>query len=159
MGMIAKAVLPTANYANLAKLKAIELKNRKAAKEATKVRFRHWAENFRILRAIMDLLPASGDTDGEARGALLEKAIAAHAGLSGKAVERARGHWQYRRVLWVNRCGSGIWEFRFQRKVVEGIWQTWVTAPRDVFALVKAHQAQREAIAPLKCNRDSAGAA
>jgi hypothetical protein len=151
--------MSTKQVLNPGKLKAIELKSRKAAKEATKVRFRHWSENFRILRAIMELLPASADTDGEARGTLSEKAIAEHAGLSVNAVDRARGHWQYRRVLWVNRCGPGIWEFRFQRPVVEGIWQTWVTAPREVFALVKAHQAQREAIAPWERNRGSAAGA
>lgn len=121
--------------------------NAKLAKVAREILLRRRAEHFRILGAIAELLPRSADIDGRAMGTLNGRELAAHAGVSGKAVVRAFQHWYRWRVLWLFWKGHRTLEFRFERRVVEDILTTRATEPRKVVALLVAHRKHSEEVA------------
>jgi hypothetical protein len=105
-------------------------------------------EHFRILAAIAELIPSSGDVDGRARGVLSRQSIAAHAGLSFRAVARAVFHWNRWRVLCTCRREKGMLKVRFWRDAVEELLQARASQPRNVGALLKEYQARdRERLA------------
>jgi hypothetical protein len=63
------------------------------------------AEHFRVLTAISELLPRSGDTDGRATGALRVADLAAHAGVSGD--EKRRIEAELKRLVEMIAVGTG----------------------------------------------------
>src|SRR6516165_6943525 len=96
-------------------------RNLKLAAVERQTLLRRREEHFRVLRAIAEMLPTRGDhqeVDGRARGCLAARELAAYAGVSGKAVDRALQHWLRWRVLWVRWRGRQSWEIRFDRAVV-----------------------------------------
>jgi hypothetical protein len=111
---------------------------------------RRRAEHFRVLTAISELFPRSGDADGRATGSLRVADLAGHAGVSGKAVDRSLGHWRDWRVLWLFWKGNHVWDIRFERDVVETLLTTRIRAPREVGRILIEHRRQREAIAPRR---------
>lgn len=111
---------------------------------------RRSVEHFRVLSAITDLLPRSGDTDGRAAGTLNVAELAARAGVSNKAVDRSLWHWREWRVLWLFWKGDQVWDVRFERTVVEALLTAWTTSPRKVGRLLIEHRRQREAVAPQR---------
>jgi hypothetical protein len=112
------------------------------------------AEHFRVLTAISELLPRSGDTDGRATSALRVADLAAHAGVSGKAVDRSLAHWRAWRVLWLFWKGDHVWDIRFDRTVVETLLTTRMGSPHQVGHLLIEHRRQREAVAPLRLSKN-----
>jgi hypothetical protein len=111
-------------------------------------------EHFRVLTAISELLPRSGDTDGRATGALRVGKLAAHAGVSGKAVDRSLVHWRAWRVLWLFWKGDHVWDVRFERRVVETLLTTRTNSPRQLGRLLIEHRRQREAAAPRRHSKN-----
>ena len=106
------------------------------------------AEYFRVLAGITELLHPGNDTDGCAKGSLSTIDLAAHAGVSRKAIKRALEHWRQWRVLWIYWKGSREWEIRFQRPIVEGLLEAWKNSPREVGGMLIAHQRRRMELAP-----------
>jgi hypothetical protein len=82
---------------------------------------RRKAESFRVLKAISEMLPQSGDVECRARGDLSVPNIAAQADVSMKAVARSLAGWRRSRVLWLYWEGKRVWEVRFERSVVEAL--------------------------------------
>ena len=117
--------------------------------EMETMRRRH-VEQFRVLAAIAELLPCSGDTDGRANGTLRVAELAARAGVSGKAVDRSLEHWRTWRVLWLFWKGDQVWDIRFERAVVERLLTTWTISPYQVGQILIEHRRQREAVAPRR---------
>lgn len=109
---------------------------------------RRRVEYFRVLAGIAELLRPSSDTNGGANGSLSTIDLAAHAGVSRKAIKRALEHWRQWRVLWIYWKANRVWEIRFQRSVVEGLLATWKNSPREVGRMLIAHQRQRMELAP-----------
>lgn len=118
----------------------------KVAKVAQETLLRRRAEHFRILGTIAELLPREADIDGHAKGTLNTRELAAHAGVSGKAVTRAFQHCYRWRVFWLRWQGRNI-EIRFERRVVEEILAAQAE-PRKVGRLLVAHKKHREEVAP-----------
>jgi len=111
---------------------------------------RRHAEHFRVLTAISELFPRTGDTDGRAKGSLRVADLARHAGVSGKSVDRALGHWRVWRVLWLFWKGNHVWDIRFERDLVETLLTTRIRAPREVGRILIEYRHQREAVAPRR---------
>lgn len=122
----------------------------KLAKVAQETLLRRRAEHFRFLGTIAELLPREADIDGHAKDMLNTRELAAHAGVSGKAVTRALQHWQRWRVLWLYWKGSRTRDIRFERRVVEDILTLRATEPRKVVSLLKTHRKHREEVAPRR---------
>lgn len=103
---------------------------------------------FAVLGAIAALIPASGDVDGRASGLLSVADIASRASLSRKCVGRVLPFWRTWRVLWYAYRGKGIFEIRFERRVVVGLFAAQKVCPLEVKRLMLAHRQKRERIAP-----------
>jgi hypothetical protein len=74
--------------------------------------------------------------------------IAARVGISHKAAVAALMHWRRWRVLWVRSRGSGVWEVRFDRAVVERLLDAFARSPADVDRVMEEHRRRREIVAP-----------
>jgi hypothetical protein len=109
---------------------------------------RRRSEHFRVLQAIAEMVPGDNDADGRAKGCLTVRQLTAHAGVSGKAVDRGLQHWRRWRVLWLGWRGQGNLEIRFERAVVEGLLAAWARDPHSVVPLLSARRAKRESRAP-----------
>lgn len=120
------------------------------AKTAQQTLLRRRAERYRILCAIVELIPRNTDIDGCAKGTLNCNELAAHVGVSGKAVIRALQHSYRWRVFWLHWKGQRNIEIRFERQVVEGILTAQVTEPRKVGRILVAHKKHREEVAPRR---------
>lgn len=125
-------------------------RNAKLASAEFETMKRRRVEQWRVLGAITELLPGSADTDGRAVGTLSVAELAAHAGVSNKAVDRALYHWREWRILGLFWKGDQVWDVRFERAVIESLLTAWTITPREVSRLLIEHRRWREAMAPRR---------
>jgi hypothetical protein len=115
-------------------------------KRETQLRRR--AEHFRVRQTLAEMLSRNADADGRARGYLTVRDVGAHAGVSGKAVDRALQHWRRWRVIWIGWRQDGSLEIRFECSVVEDLLAARSKDSPSVVSLLTAHRAKREGEAP-----------
>jgi hypothetical protein len=96
---------------------------------------------FAVLAAVANHVPPT-------TGRIATADVAARAGVSRKATVAALMHWRRWRVLWVRSRGSGIWEVRFDRPVVERLLDAFARTPADVNRVMEEHRRQRELASP-----------
>jgi len=104
----------------------------------------------RTLWAVEKLIPESSDVDGRASGRLSVSEIAAACGLSRNNVRRSLAFLRTWRVLWFHYEGAGVFEIRFERRLVKGFILAAVRVSVDLPGFLAGYRAKRERIAPLK---------